>query len=217
MKKTALSLSMAAAVALANLWCASAAHAATQPTKVIAFTAEAPTQTLTTRYKGWRDPAFGDMGWTHFSSWGSFEATKGQMVTITVNSTDSADLHPGLSVWYRDSEKDTAPDTYVQDHFYAQNAPQFVKGAKDETTGAVLGDIVMRAAAGGYDADGIKGARLPGLNGKRNGTPGQLVLKFKAKNTGVFNFVVGGVLPGAGIINNAPSTVYNLETTVTVE
>lgn len=215
MKKTALS--MAAAVAVANLWCASAAYATTQPTKITAFTAEAPTQTLTTRYKGWRDPAFGDMGWTHFSSWGSFQATKGQIVTITVNSTDSADLHPGVSVWYRDSEKDTAPDTYVADHFYVQNAPQFVLGAKDETSGETVGDIVMRIAAWGYDADGVKGAKLPGLNGQKNGTPGQVVLKFKAKHTGSYVFVEGGVLPGPGIINNAASTVYNLSTTVTVE
>jgi hypothetical protein len=217
MKKTALSLSMAAAVTVANLWCASAAYATTQPSAIASFTAEAPTQTLTARFKSWRDPAFGDMGWTHHSSWGSFQATKGQMVTITVNSPDAADFHPGVTVWYRDTDKDTAPDTYVNDHFYVQNAPQFVLSAKDETSGEVVGNIVMRAAAWGYDADGIKGAKIPGLNGQKNGTPGQLVLKFKAKNTGTYLFVEGGLLPGAGIINNTASTLYNLQTTVTVE
>lgn len=217
MKKTALSLSIAAAVTVANLWYASAAYAVTQPSAIAPFVTDGTAQTLKARFKSWRDPAFGDMGWTHHSSWGSFEATKGQMVTITVNSTDAADFHPGVSVWYRDAAADTIADTYVADHFYVQNAPQFVRGAKDETTGAVLGDIVMRAAAWGYDADGIKGAKLLGLNGKKDGTSGKLVVKFRVKNTGSYLFVLGGVLPGAGIINNAPATLYNLETTVTVE
>ena len=190
-------------------WAVPAAMAATQPAHIASFTADQPTQTLSTRHKGWRDPAFGDMGWTHFSDWGTFQARKGHPVTITAVSSNP-DIHPGITVWYRGAN-DTAPDTYVVDHFYAQSAPQFKLGATDESTGAVIGNIVMSLSTFGYDLDGQSKA-LRNLRGKRDGVPGQLVIKWVPQNTGTFMFVLGAVNPGPGA---SDSTIrYDIETTV---
>jgi hypothetical protein len=151
------------------------------------------------------------MGWTHFSKWGKFEAKKGQHITIKAVSANP-DLHPGITVWSRSAE-DTAPDNYVTDHFYVQNAPQYVLGAKDESTGAELGDIIMRVADYGYDLD--NNVRIRGLDGVKDGVPGQLILNFRARKTATYVFVVGGVNPEPGAAD--PKALYDVVTEVMVQ
>lgn len=193
-----------------GLLIASASHAATIPSSIFTFSADVTSDVFNVRSTGWRDPAFGDMGWTHFSDWGTFSATKGQTVTIKMTAAD-AGLHPGITVWHRGKD-DTAADTYVVDHFYAQNANQFQKGVTDETTGAALGDIVMRHIVHGYDADG-NSKKIRVMKPVTDGVPGQLEISFKAPRSGVYMFVVGGFNPDAGVDN---SLKYNFDVNVTV-
>jgi hypothetical protein len=202
---------VAIALATGGMFAASSANAVTKPSTIAAFTAEQPTQTLTTKVTSWRDPAFGDMGWTHSSGWGSFQAKKGQTVTIKAVAPN-ADLHPGITVWYR-GPKDTAPDNYVADHFYPQNANLFVMGAKDESTGEAVGNIIMTVVKYGYDRDGNK-KNVPGLGGKKDGVAGELELKFKVTKGGTYLFVLGGFNPGPGLVGSAER--LGVETTVTV-
>jgi hypothetical protein len=185
-----------AAVSLvaAGLLAVPVANAATSPAKITGFAA-GQTKTLQARPKGWMDPAFGDMGWTHHSTWGKFSATKGQHVTITLVSSD-AKVHPAITVYHR-GKADTAPNKYVVDHFYAQNTNQFKLGAKDESTGTDIGNIVMKNVHFCYDRDGNKA--YAGLNGMRDGTAGRLVASFVAPYTGAYMFVVGGLNPGSGV------------------
>lgn len=171
-------------------------YAATSPGTITPFDSAHSTANLSIRYKSWSDPAFGDLGWTHTSAWGSFSATQGQDVTITLLANDIG-IHPGATVWYRGAE-DTAADTYVPDHVYSENATQFKYGAIDEATGAAVGDIVMRHVVHGYDQDGntLVNRKLGGKSDKVNG---RLILKFKAPYTGSYIFVLGGINPDPNI------------------
>jgi hypothetical protein len=196
-----------AITAAAGVFVASAAHAATIPAKIVRFTPAKPIKTLQVRATSWRDPAFGDMGWTHNSAWGRFTAQAGEIITITANS-GNPEVHPGISVWYRGKD-DTAPNTYVADHFYPQNVDQVVFGARDETTNEDIGDIVMTIVAYGYDQDGNT-EEVP-LHGKTDGIPGRLRLTFRAKETGVYLFVLGGFNPGASI---DPTVLNDVKTKV---
>lgn len=208
--KTILSaISTAAVVTAASLFAAPAAYAVTSPTTIGDFDAT-PSQAFQIRPKSWSDPAFGDAGWTHHSQWGMFHAQAGQTVKIKAVAANP-DIHPGITAWYRGA-KDTAPDNYVTDHFYMQNAPQFMLGAKDETTGDAIGNIVMNVAGYGYDLD--KNIRVLRLGAKRDGVSGQFTLTFTAKNTGTYMFVLGGFNPGPGITNF--SIKYDVAVDVTV-
>jgi hypothetical protein len=200
--------SFAISAAAAGLLVATSGNATTIPTKIVNFTASKPIKTLQTKATSWRDPAFGDMGWTHNSAWGKFKAKEGQTVTITAESSEPK-LHPGISVWFRGAD-DTAPDKYVADHFYPQNANQVVFGAKDEITGEAVGNIVMKIAAFAYDKD--DNVDVP-LRGKKDGVSGRLKLVFKAKQTGNYLFVLGGFNPGIGV---DPDALTDVTTEVTV-
>lgn len=196
MKSTSKHLMGVISLLAAGLLVAATSHAATQPSSIAKFTPTATDQVLKVKSSSWRDPAFGDMGWTHSSDWGTVWATKGQTITIKAVSVD-AGLHPGITVWFRGKE-DTAPNTYVVDHFYPQNANFAKFGVTDEGTGAALGNIIMRVVAYGYDQDGnSKKPRM--LNGITDNVPGQLELSFKAARTGVHQFVIGGYNPDAGV------------------
>lgn len=184
--------------------------AATPPTQITAFTAKKNHDIFTVRSKGWSDPAFGDMGWTHFSDWGSFIAKKGQTVKIKLVS-ESVGIHPGITVWFRGAD-DTSPDNYVVDHFYPQNSNFYKYGATDETTNEAIGNIVMRVISFGYDQDGNT-KRVKRFNGIKDDKPGELELTFQAPLRGRYQFVVGGFNPDAGIDN---SLKYNIDTTVNV-
>lgn len=203
---------MPATIALlaTGLFAASAANAATTPATVADYSAENPIQTLQTKSTSWRDPAFGDMGWTHNSGWGKFQASKGQTVTISAMSSVPG-LHPGMTVWFR-GKKDTAPDNYVADHSYPQNANQFVLGATDETTGQEVGNIVMKVVKYGYDQDG--NSLKTELNGIEDGVSGQLQLTFKAAQTGTYMFVLGGINPDTGV-DTASKMDVDTEVTMT--
>jgi hypothetical protein len=193
---------------MAGLFAVSVANATTAPMFIGNFNTT-PSQPLQTKVTSWSDPAFGDMGWTHSSGWGKVWAKAGQVVTIKAV-TGNANIHPGVSVWYR-GPLDTAPDNYVADHFYAQNANLYVRGAKDETTGAALGDIVMKIVTFGFDKDSNTLDNLFG-SGKADNVPGQVVLRFTAKSTGTYMFVVGGYsAPNASV---DPALKYSVQTTV---
>jgi hypothetical protein len=208
MKLAIRSIPVAMTLAVTGLFGVSVAHAVTAPMFIGDFNTTR-SQPLTTKSTSWRDSAFGDMGWTHNSGWGKFWAKAGQVVTIKAVSSNP-NVHPGISVWYRGAD-DTAPDNYVADHFYPQNANQYVKGAKDETTQAVLGDIAMKIVEFGFDKDLNKLSFLG--KGITDTVSGQLVLKFTAKTTGNYMFVVGGFsLPHASV---DPALKYTVQTTVT--
>jgi hypothetical protein len=183
-------------IVAASVLFVSSAGAATKPANITAFSNKT-SATLDVKSKGWSDPAFGNAGWTHFSSWGQFTAKKGQMVEITVESSD-VNVHPGVTVWFRGAN-DTAPDNYVPDHFYQQTSDFIALRAKDETTSEALGNVVMKYIANGYDKDdnpfdaaGLIGEDAKGL---KDGIPGTLKLTFKARKTGKYQFVTGGVNP----------------------
>jgi hypothetical protein len=211
MKLTIRAASVAVSLLMTG-FLATPANAATKLMSVGDFTAT-PSQTLQIRPKSWNDPAFGDMGWTHHSAWGKFQATAGQTVTIKAVAANT-NVHPGVTVWYRGA-KDTADDSYVPDHFYAPNSSQFVSGAKDETTGTDLGNIVMKVVKFGFDKDKNKGVidGIPGL-AKKDKVAGQLVLTFKAKQTGTYMFVLGGFNPSP--VDVDASVKYDVATEVTL-
>ena len=195
----------------AGLLAAPASQAATIPSSIFDFASGVTDDVFSVRSKGWRDPAFGDMGWTHSSDWGTVTAQRGQTVTIKMLAAD-AGIHPGITVWYR-GEDDTAPDNYVVDHFYPQNANFTKFGATNETTGEKLGNIVMRHIAHGYDLDGnTKRVRI--MNPIKDDVPGQLELSFKVRRTGTYMFVVGGFNPDASV-DTAVSYNVNVNVTVT--
>jgi len=197
-------------LATAGFLAASACFAATQPSEITKFTLRKTTDVFTVKSKAWSDPAFGDMGWTHSSDWGSFLARKGQTVTIKLVS-ESVGIHPGATVWFRGAD-DTSIDSYVVDHFYPQYANFAKFGATDETTGESLGNIVMRHKAHGYDLDG-NSRSVRRLNGIKDDVPGQLVLTFTAPNSGHYQFVVGGFNPDVGVDTTQK---YNINVKVTV-
>lgn len=186
----------------------STADAATKPSRIFTFSGKAPKITTTVfkiRRASWRDPLFGNQGWTHSSDWGRFHAVKGKVVKITLI-TKVVGLHPGVTVWYRGSN-DTAPDNYIVDHFYPQNQDFSEIGAKDETTGKTIGNIAMKVITHAFDNDGHtqgygtndQGNTIlkppVGLRGIKDGKSGQLILRFIAPKTGNYQFVVGGYNP----------------------
>lgn len=183
-------------VAIAAFIMATGSYAASKPSSVTAFTPQADSGVFSVRAKGWADPAFGDMGWTHSCKWGSFHAEKGQLVKI-VSTAQVKGVHPGMTVWYR-GEADTAPDVYVVDTFYPQNANLVKYGITDNDTGANLGDVVMINTAYGYDQDANSVADRK-LGGKKDGVNGRLVLTFRAKESGEYMFALGGFNPDPNI------------------
>lgn len=184
------------ALLTAGLFGAASSQAATIPANIFNFTADATTAVFPVKAKGWRDPAFGDMGWTHSSAWGTLTTTKkNQMVTIKMTAVD-AGIHPGITVWYRGAD-DTTENKYVVDHFYPQNANFTKFGVTDETTGAKLGNIVMRHVTHAFDVDGTKS--IKGMGPVKDNVAGELEISFKAPQKGDYMFVVGGVNPDANV------------------
>jgi hypothetical protein len=180
-------------VAVISLMSVSASHATTQASTVFNFSPAKSVDTFSVRASGWSDPKFGDLGWVHSSDWGTFNANKGQVVTITMASTE-AGFHPGSTVYFRGAN-DTADDSYIPDVALTQTATMAKWGAANDDTGEPLGDIVMQYITHGYDGDKTVGA--PALTFKKinDGVSGKLVLKFKAPQTGLYEFVTGGYKP----------------------
>ncbi len=212
-KSSLLSLAVVALMAAA-----SSSHAATKPTSVTLFDATTTESVFNVRVKGWNDPAFGDMGWTHHSQWGEVEVLKGQNVTIKL-ATTVAGVHPAITVWYRGAA-DTAADDYVVDHFYPQNSGMFKLGALDDAGASIGGNIVMKYVTHRYDRDNdplvapLQKA-LPLMNGNLDGVAGQVTAKFNAAQAGKYMFVVGGVNPDAVISTSTAKQPVTVTVTVT--
>lgn len=206
---TQFKIRLAAVITL--LLASSTSFAASKPSTITPFTADAPSASFDVRSKGWSDPAFGDMGWTHSCKWGSFQAKKGQKVKIVMKAKEVG-MHPAATVWYR-GVADTAPDIYVVDTFYPQNANIVKYGITDNDTGASLGDVVMLNMVYGYDADG-NGVMDKKLHGKKDGVNGRLILTFTAPEDGDYSLVVGGFNPDT----NIDTTVgHKVDVTLTVK
>lgn len=188
--KTMNYLLSAAVISLLSI---SAGYATTQPSSVFNFTPSANTDEFNVRASGWSDPKFGDLGWVHSSDWGTFNANKGQMVTITMVAKDNG-LHPGSTVYFRGAN-DTADDSYIPDVALTQTATMAKWGATNDDTGEPLGDIVMQYVTHGYDGDKVPNTVSPTFKKIKDGKSGRLVLKFKAPYTGLYEFVSGGIKP----------------------
>jgi hypothetical protein len=180
------------------LLASTASFAASKPSTITAFTPESPKATFNVRGKGWSDPAFGEMGWTHSCKWGSFQAKKGQKVKLILKAKEKG-LHPAATVWYR-GIADTASNEYVVDTFYPQNGNIVKYGITDNDTGAELGDVVMLNMAYGYDADANSVVDKK-LQPKKDSINGRLILKFTAPEDGDYSFAVGGFNPDMNIDN----------------
>ncbi|MEY4767529.1 MAG: hypothetical protein RL637_168 [Pseudomonadota bacterium] len=185
-------------------------YAASKPSSNFEFTPAVNSAKFSVRARGWSDPAFGDMGWTHSCKWGHFQAQAGQKVRIVIRATERG-IHPGITVWYR-GDKDTAPDDYVVDTFFPQNANLVKYAITDNDTGANLGDVVMKNVVYGYDADANSVIDRT-LHPKMDGVNGKLVLNFTAPYTGNYMLVIGGFNPDP----NIDATVgHDVDVTITV-
>jgi hypothetical protein len=187
----------------------SMANAATIPSYIGNFNKK-PNQVLKTKSRSWSDPAFGEQGWTHNSGWGRIWAKAGQVVTIRAVSANQ-NLHPAISVWFRGAD-DTAPDKYVTDHFYSADASQMELGAKDETTNALVGNIIMKLVKFGFDKD--QNSLVFKGKGIKDGVSGRLVFRFTAAKTGAYMFALGGFSPDHSSLDSA--LMYDVQTSVRI-
>lgn len=164
----------------------------------------------------WYNPGFGNAGWTHFSKWGRIKLQAGKTYSITIESSNPA-MHPGLSVWYRATGKRYANPDFFTGHSYIQYDSFDAKNQINEETGENLGMIKMELAANGFDSDGMTGVPCatagcwwptnPSFNSLSDGVPGKVVLSFKPRRTGTYQFVMGGINPNdktttTGALNN---------------
>ena len=220
MKKsiTSMAAKLSATALTAGLFIAPQADAATSIAKYLTnYTLGTPVNT-SVQAASWYKPAFGNAGWTHFSKWGQLQLKKGRTYEIVVQSS-VAGLHPGLTLWRRQTGKKYVPADFFAGHSYNQYESIEAKNQVDETTGKNLGRLAMFHTINGYDTDGMKGTPCfsagcawptnPSMNGISDGTPGRLVLTFKVKKTGLYQFVTGGINPddktetAGGFANNA--------------
>ena len=149
----------------------------------------------------------GYLGWTHHSNWGFVKLQKGKPVTIEVK-TDVPGFHPAVSVWFRVGKTTTNKSVqYMSDHMYSQFKDIYEADAKDtDTSGNVtkLGKFQMNFVANGFDRDGMDDV-LPVhfdqsmLNRLQDGAAGKVSLTFIPKDTGIYQFAVGGINPDAGV------------------
>lgn len=152
----------------------------------------------------WYNPGFGNAGWTHFSKWGRIALKAGKTYSITVESSNPA-MHPGVTVWQRATGKRYANADYFTGHSYMQYESFDATNQIFEETGENLGAIKMQLAGNGFDADGMTGTKCatagcwwptnPSFGSLSDGVAGKVVLKFRAKKTGLYQFVVGGINP----------------------
>jgi Copper(I)-binding protein CorA len=192
----------------------SAADAATKLSNIVAFTPGSPKSDFKIKSTSWRDSNYGNLGVVSGSNWGAFSVSKGRIVKITASTVKG--MHPGITVWYRGEsdtapEKDTAPNNYVADKQYPQNATISADHAKYGTKD--IGNIFMEFVAQGYDNDGMdnygtdvngkKITRPPaGITGFKDDKNGVVTLRFQAPKDGNYQFVVGGFNPATNIVKN---------------
>ena len=181
------------------------------------FTAFNPTQTLTVRPDSFYNLTMGYKGWTHHSEWLYMKLKKGNLYTVTATADKTADgLHPGVACWYRPQGQGLVSVDYAYDHFYNQFTSIIAKNQVDEQDQKKLGTIKMYFEINGYDRDGMapvlgeeyqQGPVVPILDG----TPGKVELSFVAKNSGVYQCVVGGINPDGSLVL---STTYPVSVSV---
>ncbi len=185
----------------------------------------------------WVSESMGFLGWTHFSKWGFMDLKKDQKVTITLDGTATAGIHPATTVWYRNTKKKANdPALYYMDaHSYNQSASVSIRGATDETTKAPVDDIIREFVANAVDADGLGdkfvvdgvsygpymplGYNTPGFNNASktyDKTPGKVALTFTAPKTGVYQFAVGALKPDASFLATSATTGTKVSIKVSV-
>ena len=203
-KTKVLTLILAAAAALPVM----TAEAATSiKLKSKEFSKVVSTHTMSVRADSWYNLGMGYLGWTHHSNWGFVKLQKGKPVTIEVK-TDVPGFHPAVSVWFRVGKTTTNKSVqYMSDHMYSQFKDIYEADAKDtDTSGNVtkLGKFQMNFVANGFDRDGMDDV-LPVhfdqsmLNRLQDGAAGKVTLTFIPKDTGIYQFAVGGINPDAGV------------------
>lgn len=168
---------------------------------------------------GTANAAYGKL-WTHNSKWGYFNAESGKTYTITVVSSD-ANLHPGVSVWYRTHLRDTAGvyrgNVFVKDHLLSQTSTMSESSPVDSTSSDPVNDKVSPYSqviqTWGYDQDGAENKAIPSRHPIKDGVEGTLSITFTASNTGTYLLVVGGINPNAAI----PSATADYPVTVQVQ
>ncbi len=185
-------------VALLSIVFSTGAQAATSiATNQTLYTLNSP-QTVSVQASAWYKGAFGTAGWTHFSRWGYISLKAGERVTVTAQ-TATPGLHPGITIWNRQTGKKYAPIEYFTGHSYNQYLSFKTFNTTDELTGKPVGNFNMDVVANGYDRDGMtQTATIPAnssLNPLTDGVIGKVVVEFRAKKKGIYQFVVGGINP----------------------
>jgi hypothetical protein len=191
-------------LAVAGLMSAGVADAATTiGGDVVTFTKNDPHALLNARPDSFYNLTMGYKGWTHHSAWGNVKLIKGSLYTITVelaNPTVDIGFHPAVAVWYRPQGSGLVPNTYAFDHFYNQWANIIAKNVTDEADNKKLGTFKQYFVVNGADRDGWD-ATDPDIFDQGNvvrildGAPGKVQVQFVAKDSGWYQFVVGGMNP----------------------
>ena len=210
--------SAALGLALSGVMFVGAADAATSiKANNLPFTAFNPTQTLSVRPDSFYNLTMGYKGWTHHSAWLYMKLKKGSLYTVTATADKTADgLHPGVACWYRPQGQGLVSVDYAYDHFYNQFTSIIAKNQVDEADQKKLGTMKMYFELNGYDRDGMV-SPLPEeyqqgpVVGILDGTIGKVELSFVAKNSGVYQCVVGGINPDP---NLSLSTTYPVSVSV---
>lgn len=179
------------------------------------FTAETPELVLSARPLSWADINNGGLGSTDYSTWGTASLKKGKKVTITVQS-DDPNFHPGISVWYRPQGDGLVDYNYAWSHFYRQTENIIGNDVLLEVTREPLGNMRMWFIKNAWDKDGAPAIapenKDPSLNGVKDKVRGRVKLTFTPKQTGIYQFSVGGYDPGPDALD--PLLLYPLTVTV---
>jgi hypothetical protein len=221
-------------LAAAGLMSSGVADAATKINgDVLTFSKDAPKQLLNARPDSFYNLTMGYQGWTHHSAWGNMKLKKGKLYTITLEMANPGvdiGFHPAVAVWYRPQGSGLVPNTYAFDHFYNQWANIIAPNQVDEADQKKLGTLKQYFVVNGVDRDGWGDTdediydqtniqRILDGNG-RKGTgevgAGRVQVQFVAKDSGWYQFVVGGMNPDAPL-NVQPGLGLKYAIKVTVE
>ena len=212
-------------LAVAGLVSSGAADAATKIMgDVQTFTAQNPSQLLNARPDAFYNLTMGFQGWTHHSGWGNVRLRKGVLYRITVETTNpqlQLGFHPGIAVWFRPQGSGLVPNTYAFDHFYNQWDNIIATNVTDEADGKRLGTLRQFFVVNGVDRDGweeVDESVYDQGNVVRilDGVQGKVQVQFVAKDSGWYQFVVGGINPNAPL-NTAPGLTVKYPLRITVQ
>ena len=180
------------------------------------FNKTSTTATMSVKADSWYNLGMGYLGWTHHSNWGFVKLQRGKPVTITVT-TSVPGFHPAVSIWFRPGKtKINSSIQYMNEHMYSQFKDIYEVKAIDADKGTVLGKFQMNFVANAFDRDGM-GETLPAsydqsmLNRIQDGTVGKVSLTFMPEESGIYQFVVGGINPDSGVDK---TKLYDVKATV---